>query len=210
MKQQFVIAGTDTNIGKTILSSLLMCGFDDLSYWKPVQSGLEDETDTEVVRRLSGCSDERIIGEAYRLNQPLSPHLSARLDRVTIDTSRLVVPQRSPLVIELAGGLLVPITDDVLQIDIVKRWNLPVILATRSSLGTINHSLLSIEAMRSRGIEIAGFVPIGEHNPENERAVERMGRIQLIGRISRIGHIDRASLLHEFQTHFTPLRTLLQ
>lgn len=203
MSKQFIIAGTDTNIGKTILSSLLMSAFDGLSYWKPIQSGLQEETDTEVVRRLSQCSDTRIIPEAYRLTQPLSPHLSARLDGVTIDVDSLVVPDRSPLIIEMAGGLLVPLTETTLQIDVMQRWGLPVVLATRSSLGTINHTLLSLEALRSRGIPIAGIVMIGEVNVENEKAVQTIGRIGLIGRIRPMRPIDRAALRHEFATNFT-------
>jgi dethiobiotin synthetase len=205
MNGQYIIAGTDTNIGKTILSALLMASVDGLSYWKPIQSGLQEETDTEVVRRVSECSEDRIIPEGYRLTQPLSPHLSARLDGVAIDAEKLIVPDRSPLIIEMAGGLMVPLTDTMLQIELMKRWNLPVILATRSSLGTINHTLLSLEAMRSRRIAIAGVVVIGEENAENEKAIEKIGHIGLIGRIRPIGQLSRSSLRAEFAEQFTNL-----
>lgn len=203
MSNQYIIAGTDTNIGKTVLSAMFMSAFDELSYWKPIQSGLQEETDTEVVMRLSECSHERIIPEAYRLTQPLSPHLSARLDGIRIDADALVVPDRAPLIIEMAGGLLVPINERTLQTDLIRQWGLPVILAARSSLGTINHTLLSLEALRSRGIDVAGVVVIGEANIENERAIREYGRIGILGRIHRLSSLNKSALAQEFAREFS-------
>src|SRR5689334_9320614 len=105
----FIIAGTDTNVGKTVLSSLLMAAHDDLSYWKPIQSGLEGETDSQTVQRLSECSNDRILPEAYQLQQPLSPHLSSRRDGIQIEQEKLALPKKEQLIIEAAGGVLVPI-----------------------------------------------------------------------------------------------------
>ncbi|HYM33793.1 MAG TPA: ATP-dependent dethiobiotin synthetase BioD, partial [Steroidobacteraceae bacterium] len=123
--QRIVIAGTDTSVGKTILSALFMSSIESLYYWKPVQSGLEDETDPETVRRLSECSSNRIIAEVYKLQQPLSPHLSARLDGITIDENKLGLPAERDLIIEAAGGVLVPMNDNVLQVDVIAMWQIP-------------------------------------------------------------------------------------
>src|SRR5579864_3254348 len=125
MIPQFVVTGTDTNVGKTILSSLLMASLLDYHYWKPIQSGLQSETDTETVLRLSACGLKRILDEAYRLTQPLSPHMSAKLDSIQIDFEHLSRPTTSKVIIEGAGGVLVPITEQSLMIDFFARWNVP-------------------------------------------------------------------------------------
>jgi dethiobiotin synthetase len=202
MSTSFIICGTDTNVGKTVLSATLMAASDELYYWKPIQSGLEGETDSEVVRRLSGSNKERILPEAYRLTQPLSPHLSARLDGLHIETAKLLPPRKDHIIIETAGGVLVPINDDTLQIDLIKMWSLPVIIAARSSLGTINHSLLTIKALRENAVDIAGFVMIGEINHENENAVEYYGGIKRIGRIPPLEILSRNSLQQIWKEHF--------
>ncbi len=198
MSRSLTIVGTDTNVGKTVLSALLMSAHEDLSYWKPIQSGLEEETDSEVVKRISECSDERILPEVYRLKKPLSPHLSARLDGVHIDISKLQKPREDNIIIEAAGGVLVPINEDTLQIELIKMWGLPVLIASRSSLGTINHSLLTIEALRKREIEIAGVVMIGDMNEENEKAVEKYGKVKIIGKIPFIKDLNRNNLKQIF------------
>jgi len=198
MRKSFIIAGTDTNVGKTVLSSLLMAANDDLYYWKPIQSGLDGETDSQVVRRLSECSAERILPEGYRLQQPLSPHLSARLDGIHIEKEKLQLPKEENMIVETAGGVLTPINEDTLQIDLIKMWSLPVIIAARSSLGTINHSLLTIQALRNNGIEIAGVVMIGDINEENEKAVENYGSVHIIGRIPFVKELNRRSLIEVY------------
>ncbi|MDP4221176.1 MAG: dethiobiotin synthase [Bacteroidota bacterium] len=205
MKGSFIIAGTDTNIGKTVLSALYMSVREDLSYWKPIQSGLEGETDSIVVRRISECKPERVLPEAYRLSRPLSPHLSARLDGVEIDPKQLLLPKQSGLIIETAGGVLVPINENLLQIDLMKTWALPVVIAARSSLGTINHSLLTIEALRKRDISIAGLVMIGEVNEENEKAVGYYGGIEIIGRIPPVPIMNKESLVAIYHEYFRTL-----
>ena len=205
---RLVIAGTDTNVGKTVLSALLMAANEIFYYWKPVQSGLEDETDSEAVRRMSECNPSRIVPEAYKLTRPLSPHLSSRFDGVTIDANNLRLPEQEHLVVELAGGVLVPMNEDTLQIDITSKWDLPVVVVTRSSLGTINHTLLTLEALRKRNIEIAGCVTIGEFNPENEQAIERYGATTILGRVPPLGKLEKKTLLQVYNEEFEPYRKI--
>src|SRR5262249_418703 len=143
---RFVVTGTGTGVGKTVFCAAL-AGALRGNYWKPIQSGLEGETDSEAVQRLSGLPQERIIPEVYRLELAASPHISAAREGLQIEASRLTIPKNaSPLVIEGAGGLMVPLSWDLLQIDLFASWGLPVILCALTSLGTINHTLLSIEA----------------------------------------------------------------
>src|SRR5580704_12177241 len=129
--KSIIISGTDTGVGKTMLSAMLMASLPEYSYWKPIQSGTIDGTDRETVQSLSGCSPERIIPEAYTFSQPLSPHLAASIDGKTIEKEKLCLPNIQPLIIEGAGGLLVPLTNDILFIDMFKSWDLPILLACR-------------------------------------------------------------------------------
>src|SRR5580692_6242913 len=144
MSRRIVVAGTDTEIGKTVFAA----GLADLlgaSYWKPIQSGLDGETDSQAVARLGRLSGDRILPERYRLKTPASPHQAAAIDGIRIDAAALDVPATGgrPLVIEGAGGLMVPLDRATLYVDIFARWHLPVVLCARTALGTINHSLLS-------------------------------------------------------------------
>jgi len=202
VSKSFIIVGTDTNVGKTVLSSLLMAVHDDLCYWKPIQSGLEEETDSQVLQRLSECKKERIYPEAYRLQRPLSPHLSARLDGIRIEKDRLSLPQKENIIVETAGGVHVPINESTLQIDLIKMWSLPVIIATRSSLGTINHTLLTIEALRNREVEIAGVVMIGDMNEENEKAIEFYGKVKVSGRVPFVEELQKKILIQIYTDLF--------
>src|ERR1700722_7092701 len=151
MSGAIVVTGTDTNVGKTVFSAGLMRLL-DAAYWKPVQSGLEGETDSQAVARLTELPD-RIVAERYRLRTPASPHLAAELDGIRIEPDALALPfSQRTLIIEGAGGLLVPLNRETLFIDLFARWRLPTILCARTGLGTINHTLLSIEALRRRDI----------------------------------------------------------
>ncbi|MDI7862046.1 dethiobiotin synthase [Rhizobiaceae bacterium n13] len=202
MMPRFVVTGTDTGIGKTLFSAALtdaLSGF----YWKPVQSGLQEETDSECVQRLGRVSSGRILPEAYRLATPASPHLSARLDGVEIDPERLVPPMvPGPLVIEGAGGLLVPLTERVVFADIFARWQLPVILCARTTLGTINHTLLSLEAVRSRRIPVLGIVFVGEENTETQRIIVQMGKTPSLGRLPMLAGVTPDALRQAFRENF--------
>ncbi len=202
MNARYVVTGTDTGIGKTIFSAALAAALDAF-YWKPVQSGLDEETDSETVMRLGGLSRERILPEAYRLAAPASPHLSARLDGVTIDPQRLVPPAiQGPLIIEGAGGLLVPLSDELVYADIFALWQIPAILCARTTLGTINHTLLSVEAMKYRGIPIFGIVFIGEENQETQRIVGKMSDVLILGRLPWMADVSAKGLQQVFSRNF--------
>ncbi|TQN59716.1 ATP-dependent dethiobiotin synthetase BioD [Agrobacterium tumefaciens] len=202
MSPRFVVSGTDTGIGKTVFSAALAHAL-QAYYWKPVQSGLEEETDSEAVERLGGVPRARILPESYRLKMPASPHLSARLENVTIDPERLFPPQTDgPLVIEGAGGLLVPLTDTLLFADIFARWQIPLILCTRTSLGTINHTLLSLEALRQRVIPVHGVVFIGDENRENQRIIADIGRVRSLGRLPHLPAMSVDALHQTFAQQF--------
>jgi len=202
MSLRFIVSGTDTGIGKTVFSAALTHAL-QAHYWKPVQSGLEEETDSEVVERMGGVPRTRILPEAYRLKMPASPHLSARFDNVTIEPELLLPPETDgPLVIEGAGGLLVPLTDTLLFVDIFARWRIPLILCARTSLGTINHTLLSLEALRLRAIPVHGVVFIGDENRENQRIIADIGRVRSLGRLPRIPEMTAEALHDAFAQQF--------
>ncbi|MEO5759832.1 MAG: dethiobiotin synthase [Mesorhizobium sp.] len=194
MTRGIVITGTDTGIGKTVFSAGL-AGLLDGFYWKPVQSGLDEETDSEVVERLAGLPPGRVLPEAYRLNSPLSPHRSAELDGVAIEAAKLSPPAvPGPLVIEGAGGLLVPLNRQTKFIDIFQQWQLPVVLCARTELGTINHTLLSIEALRARSIPLIGIAFIGDEAADSQRTITEFGDVPQLGRLPRLDPLTPKTL----------------
>lgn len=202
MSQAFVVTGTDTGVGKTVLAAAL-AGVLRGSYWKPVQAGLADGGDSLRVAGLSGLPPERILTPAYRLTSPCSPHRAAEIDGVTIQTDRLALPDVSPpLIVEGAGGVLVPLTRDWLMADLFARWAAPVVLVARTSLGTINHSLLSIEALRSRNIPILGVAFVGPENEDSEMAISSIGRIRRLGRLPWLEPLDANRLRTGFNGAF--------
>ncbi len=192
---RFVVTGTDTGVGKTVFAAGL-AGHLGVPYWKPVQAGLDEATDRETVAALSG---QRVLPEAYRLTTPCSPHQAAAIDGVTIDPERLAPPE-GPVVIEGAGGVLVPLSEDLLYADVFARWGLPVVLVARTALGTINHSLLSLEALRSRGVPIAGIAFVGDENVETERVICAIGEVRRLGRLPWLDPLDAARLRAAFAT----------
>jgi dethiobiotin synthetase len=202
MTLRFVVTGTDTNIGKTVFSAALV---DTLgaAYWKPVQSGLEGETDSEAVQRLGRIPPERIVPEAWRLKTPASPHLAARIDNVRIDPEALSPPStESPLVIEGAGGVLVPLTESEVFADVFARWQMPVVLCARTGLGTINHTLLSLEALRHRSIPVFGLVFIGDEQTDTQQIIAKLGNVNCLGRLPRIDPLTPDTLRQAFQDQF--------
>lgn len=203
MRQQIVVTGTDTGIGKTVFSAGL-ANLLGANYWKPIQAGLEGETDTEVVARLGSLSGDRIVPEVHRLRTPASPYHSAEIDGVRIDADSLAVPDTGgrPLVIEGAGGLMVPLSLGTLYADVFERWRLPAVLCARTALGTINHSLLSIEALRKRHIDILGIAFIGERNAEAESAVCEIGRVRWLGRLPWLAPLTPDTLQVAFKASF--------
>jgi dethiobiotin synthetase len=196
---RLIVTGTDTGIGKTVFSAAL-AGALGAAYWKPIQSGLEDGADADTVVSLGVT---RVLPEAYRLTQPLSPHRAAEIDGVTIDPDRLMPPAvDGALVIEGAGGVLVPVTRDLLFADLFARWAAPVVLVSWTGLGTINHSLLSIEALRARGVPILGVAFVGDANDDNEATIAAIGRVKRLGRLPILDPLDAASLRAAFADQF--------
>ena len=193
--QGFFVTGTDTDVGKTVVSAWLLTHLDAL-YWKPVQAGAEPETDAAAVRRLAEISADRILPEAYVLPEAIAPHEAARRAGFIIDMAKLEAPETDRLlIVEGAGGLLVPLTEEAYVIDLAAELHLPVILVARSTLGTINHTLLSIEALHRRGLPLAGVVVNGPETPHNRTAIERYGEVNVIAEIPWLPEPTRANLL---------------
>jgi dethiobiotin synthetase len=197
-----VVTGTDTDIGKTVFAAGLT-GLLGGVYWKPVQAGLDGETDTEAVRRLSGLDASHFLPEAWRLKLPASPHLAAEREGIEIDSGALAVPVLTrALIVEGAGGLMVPLNRRELYIDVFARWKVPVILCARTALGTLNHTLLSLEALARRAVPVLGIALIGDPHPDNERTLAAMGGVPVLGRLPRLDPLDAGSLRAAFGTAF--------
>jgi dethiobiotin synthetase len=193
--QGFFVTGTDTDVGKTIVSAWLLSHL-DACYWKPVQAGVEPEADSVTVRRLAEIDDERIFPEAYVLPEAIAPHEAARRAGIRIDMAKFEPPATQRLlVVEGAGGMLVPLSEEAYVIDLATELHLPVLIVARSTLGTINHTLLSIEALRRRGLPLAGVVVNGPETPHNRAAIERYGGVNVIAEIPWLPEVTRASLL---------------
>ncbi len=202
MTDAIVVTGTDTGVGKTVFAAAFVGALSG-AYWKPIQAGLDDGGDSTRVEALSGLAVDRILPEVYRLRTPCSPHRAAELDGVAIDPERLMPPQcDGPLVIEGAGGVLVPVTRDLLFADLFARWAVPVILVARTALGTINHSLLSIEALRARNVPIRGIAFVGDANEDSEATIAAVGGVARLGRLPWIEPLDRAGLADAFAVNF--------
>lgn len=257
---RFVVTGTDTGIGKTIFAAAL-AGATGAPYWKPIQSGLEDETDSETVARLlpvqsmgesqtarsaSGTASEArgggattspqspsvspapaarftlsackavegdchlpttsslggpILPEAYRLNTPASPHIAAEIDGVTIDVAALIPPP-GDLIVEGAGGALVPVTRTTHYADLFARWQIPVIICARTALGTINHSLMTIEVLRARGVPIHGLAFLGDAVEDSEAIISQLSGVRRLGRLPILDPLTPDNLAAAFNANF--------
>jgi len=185
-----VVTGTDTGVGKTVASAALAWRL-GATYWKPVQAGREEaESDREAVARLAGVET---LPEAYFLETPCSPHRAAEIDGVTIDPARLT-PPAGRVVIEGAGGALVPVTRELLYADLFARWGLPVVIVARTALGTINHSLMTIEVLRARGVTVAGILFSGDEVPDSQATICAMGQVASLGRLPRLDPLTPDSL----------------
>ena len=201
MSQTVVVTGTDTDVGKTVFAAGLaaMLGAD---YWKPVQAGTEDGGDAAGVAAL-GVAPGKILPEAYRLGTPCSPHRAAEIDGVEIDLARLDPPRRDgALVVEGAGGALVPVTRQALYADLFARWGCPAVVVASTRLGTINHSLLTLEALRARAVPILGVAFVGEANEDNERTICDFGKARRLGRLPWLDPLSADSLAAAFRANF--------
>lgn len=201
MSRTFVITGTDTDIGKTVFAAGLTRAL-NAAYWKPVQAGLEDGSDSGRVAVL-GVPRASILPEAYRLTTPCSPHRASELDGVKIDPSSLALPEvDGALVVEGAGGALVPVTRTLLYADLFAQWGAPVVIVARTGLGTINHSLLTIEALRQRSVPILGMAFIGAPQEDSEATICTIGSVRRLGRLPILDPLDPDTLLAGFAECF--------
>ena len=194
---RFVVTGTDTGIGKTIFSAGLAQAT-GTPYWKPIQSGLEEETDSEAVARLAGVP---VHPEAYRLVTPASPHIAAEIDGVNINLETLA-PPLGDLIVEGAGGALVPVTRTTLYADLFAKWQVPVIVCARTALGTINHSLLTIEALKSRNVPIHGLAFLGDAVEDSEAIIADIGGVRRLGRLPIVDPLNSETLAEAFKANF--------
>lgn len=202
MTKGVIVTGTDTDIGKTIFAAALTHAL-QATYWKPIQCGLDGGGDSERVRALAALPDERVLPEAYRLQMPASPHRAAEAEGTEISLAKLALPGiEGPLVIEGAGGLMVPVNRQTLTIDVFASWRLPVVLVARTALGTINHSLLSIEALNGRNIPILGIAFVGDEIADTERTIVEMGNVRRLGRLPLLDTLTPARLADAFSAHF--------
>lgn len=205
MGKGFFITGTDTNMGKTVLAALL-CAAVPGRYWKPVQTGAREGNDREQVKSWAGIDDDQVLPESYLFDDPVSPHLAAQRAGREIVLEQIKLPAANsgiPLIVEGAGGVMVPINSHQFMTDLIRHLALPAILAARSTLGTINHTLLSVESLRSARIQVLGVVLIGPESCENRKAIEHYGKIQVIGQIPMLETINRESLREAYTRHFT-------
>lgn len=194
---QYFITAIDTDSGKTLVSAIL-CEALHADYWKPIQAGLP--RDSETVTSLVSNNRTRIHPERYLLNTPASPHAAAKIDGIKIQLHDFKVPEsKNDLIIEGAGGCLVPLNDTDFVIDLIKLLNTKVILVSDLYLGSINHTLLTIEALKKRNIPVKGIVFNGESNPESERIITLHSNLPVLLRIKKEAAIDRSVIMRYSQ-----------
>ena len=194
-----IICGTDTDIGKTAISALLVQGL-NATYWKPIQSGIIDGGDSSQVKKILNLSEKRLVPEAYIFKAAVSPHWAAELEGISIDLDNLSIPNIEEfLIVETAGGLLVPLTRKILQIDLIKKWQLPVILVAKTGLGTLNHTLLSVEALRNRSIPILGLILNGPNHKDNPKTLEDLTELPLIANIPQFPKLNHEHLANTWE-----------
>jgi dethiobiotin synthetase len=177
MKKYFV-TGIGTDVGKTLASAILVEAL-EADYWKPVQAGGLDFTDTDTIRSLISTKKSVFHPEAYRLQLPASPHAAASAEGVFLDPAKITLPQtQNHLIVEGAGGIMVPLNPDYLVIDLLAVWQLETVLVSRNYLGSINHTLLTVEALQQRHIPIAGIIFNGDPTPATEEMILRYTKLR--------------------------------
>lgn len=203
MPRSMFVTGTDTGVGKTVICSILAKGL-NAGYWKPIQSGTTDGTDTASLKQSTGLGAEHFYAEAYCSTQPLSPHLSASIDGLHINLENVVLPkiEQEHLIVEGAGGVLVPLNEKDLIIDLISHLAMPTIVVARSGLGTINHTLLTLEKLRDHHIAIIGVVLNGPRNQANAEAISRYGAVDIIAQVEPLGELNPHSLHAAFVSFF--------
>lgn len=194
MNNIIAIAGIHTNIGKTITSAVLTEAL-QADYWKPVQAGDLDKSDSMTVQQLISNKRSHIHQEALRLSQPMSPHAAAAIDGIEVDHTKFHLPVTdNTLLMETAGGVLSPLSNTMTMADLIQYYQLPAILVTQNYLGSINHTLLTIEVLRNRNIPLLGIVVNGESNASSENYIEEYGKVPIIARIPRFDILNREAV----------------
>jgi dethiobiotin synthetase len=187
----YFITGIGTGIGKTIISAILTEKL-QADYWKPIQSGDLDVSDSLHIKQLISNPKTVIHPERYRLGQPLSPHLSAKIDGVHINIADIKLPEtNNNLIIEGAGGLMVPLNDQDLILDLIKSLHVKVIVVSQNYLGSINHTLLTLQVLKFNNIQVEGIIFNGAPNPESEAYIQNYTEIKILGRIPKMSIIDQ-------------------
>lgn len=201
-QKKYLVTGIGTDVGKTVVSAIIAQAL-EADYWKPIQSGELDNSDSHKINRLTNDLVQ-VLPERFRLNEPLSPHASAAIDGVQLHLSELTLPETDRnLLVEGAGGIMVPINDTDLLIDAFKQWNLPVIIVSRHYVGSINHTLLTIEALQNRGIAIKGLVFVGDENKATESFILNHTKVPFLMRVPIAAEVtadfvqEQANLLRE-------------
>lgn len=183
--QKYFVTGIGTDVGKTIISAILTEAL-QADYWKPVQCGELDNSDSDKIARLISNHITTIHPEAYRFQAPMSPHAAAKLESIHIDIEHIIMPQtHNSLIVEGAGGLMVPLNDEVLVADLISRLNIPVILVAHIYLGSINHTLMSAEILKLRNIRVEGIIFNGPENKESEEYIRKYTGLRIIGRVAQ-------------------------
>ena len=196
--KRIIICGTDTDVGKTIVSSFLVQGLKGI-YWKPIQSGTEEGTDTKTVCNLLSLEPNSYLPERYKFKAPVSPHWAAEQESAFIEPSNLKLPDLDELIIiETAGGLMVPLNRDWLQIDQLKAWGAPIILVARTGLGTLNHTLLSLEALKYRNLDVLGIVLNGPPHKDNPKTLEQFGNTKILASLPIFDEVNAKVLSQEW------------
>jgi dethiobiotin synthase len=201
MLRGLFVTGTDTGVGKTAVAAAILHRyreFGTLRYWKPIQTGIEQDDDTASVQAL-GCPASELCAPGIRLHRPLAPYLSAELSGMRIllqdlDASIADEPETTRWVAEGAGGTLVPINDTEFMVDLMTHLGMPVLVVARTSLGTINHTLMTLEVLRSRTLNVAGVVMVGEPDPNNREAIERWGDVPVVAEMPPFPQLNAATL----------------
>ncbi|MDP4797479.1 MAG: dethiobiotin synthase [Crocinitomicaceae bacterium] len=187
-QKKYLVTGIGTDVGKTVVSAIIAQAL-EADYWKPIQSGELDNSDSHKIDRLTN-DFVQVLPERFRLTEPLSPHASAAIDGIQLQLSDFTLPEtKRNLLVEGAGGLMVPINDTDLLIDAFKQWNLPVIIVSRHYVGSINHTLLTIEALKNRGITIKGLVFVGEENSATESFILNHSNVPFLMRIPIVSEV---------------------
>ena len=197
LPKRIFVAGIGTDVGKTVVSAILAEAL-HADYWKPVQCGDLDNSDTNKVRLLVSNHVSKFYPEAYKLKVASSPHYAADAENVLITPGHLEVPKSDiRILIEAAGGLMVPLSKDYLVIDLIKHFKASVILVSKNYLGSINHTLLSIEALKARGIEVLGIIFNHKNYFDNEEIIQHFANISILGEVEKAETVDKEFVIPE-------------